>query len=166
MPWRFLLLSLAITTCAQPPNQEVEIGKLRVARAREAGAATYAADLLQQAEDALAEAQEALSHPDGYHQAVQSAATACIRADAARAQASEEKQRKHRRADRLLRECEALMEQARSMGEEGSRRQSLMSFSLRHESLRTMLEAGNVSEAHDGARQLKDELLGFLRSLN
>ncbi len=165
MPWRIFLLSLAITTCAQPPTQEVEIAARRVARAREAGAAAYAADSLKQAEDALAEAQEALSRPESYRQAVRAAASACVRADAARARASEEKEKIHREAHRLLRECEALMEQALSLGVEESQKESLASFSLRHGSLLTILEAGNVSEAYNGARQLKDELLDFLRRL-
>jgi hypothetical protein len=39
------------------------------------------------------------------------------------------------------------------------------SFLLRHNSLATVLEAGNVSDAYEGAKPLKEELLDLLRSL-
>jgi hypothetical protein len=159
------MLLPALAACAQPPTQEIEIAASRIAQAREEGASTYAAHRFRQAEDALALAQEALSHPRQYRQAVEAASLACISVDEARARTFKEKEKIHRWADRFLRECKALMEQAHSLSPEIRHTESMESFLLRYDSLTTVLEAGNVSEAYEGASRLKEDLLRLLRSL-
>ena len=159
------MLLLALAACAQPPTQEIEIAALRIAQAREEGASTYAARRFRQAEEALAQAREALSHPKQYRQAVETASFACTRVDEARARTSKEKEKISRWADRFLRECKALMEQTHAINPEIRHTEPMESFLLRYDSLTNVLQAGNVSEAYEGASQLKEELLGLLRTL-
>jgi hypothetical protein len=134
----------------------------RVERARADGAAFYAIDLLTEAETALGEAEGALSERRSYREAVRAAARACIRADEARRKSLEERNRIHRLADRLSKECRALIEEAHSMGLDPIQSEELDSYSVRIHSVQNLIEEKRVSEAHDNAQILKSDLLGFL----
>jgi hypothetical protein len=135
----------------------------RVERARQDGAAAHAIDLLTEAENALREAKDALSARRSYREALRAAARACIRADEARRKAQEEMGRIHRLADRLLKECRALIEEARSMDLDPALSEELDFYSDRVDSIQTLFEESRVSEGHDSAWILKNDLLDFLK---
>lgn len=134
----------------------------RIERARADGAAAYATDLLAEAESALLEAEVTLSERRSYREALRAAARACIRADEAHRKALEEMRRIRRLADRLLRECRALIEEARATGLDPLQSEELDSYSVRVDSIQRLSEEKRVSEAHDSAWILKNDLLGFL----
>lgn len=156
-----ILLVLVSWGCAQPPKREVEMAADRLEKSRTAGAAEFAADLLNEAESALREAEGALSERRNYRKAIRAAARACLRADEARDKTTGEKERVHRSVDRLLKECRALIEEARSLGAETTRSEELDSYSSRLEPIQKPLDEGRVSEALEGASQLKNDLLDF-----
>lgn len=134
----------------------------RLEAVRAAGAAVYATDLLTEAETALREAEDGLHERKSYRGAVKAAARACIRAGEARRKALEEMSRIHRLADRLFKECRALIEEAHSMGLDPKRSEELDSYVARVDSIRKLFEERRVSEAQESAQILKNDLLGFL----
>lgn len=136
------------------------MASIRVARAHHEGAAEYAEEIQAEAEEALARAQEALSNPRRYREAAQAAALASMKADEARTVAIRENEKMARRAHRRLRECEALIEEARTLGQTG-----LESFTQRLNLVKVLLENGQVMEAYDAAETLKQELLRDLQKL-
>jgi hypothetical protein len=136
----------------------------RLERARADGAAAYATDLLAEAETALREAEVALSNRRGYREALRAAARACMRADEARRKAQNEMSRIRRLADRLLRECRALIEESHAMGLDSIQSEELDSYSPRVDSIQKLFEERRISEAHDSAWILKNDLLGFLKT--
>jgi hypothetical protein len=138
---------------------------LRIQKAREAGAAMYAADLLNEAEKALGEARDGLSGRGNYRTAVRAAAHACILADEARDKSLEEKRTISRKAKRLLRECRALIEEARSVSAVEDRSAELDSYSTRIVPIQALFDDERPSEAYESALQLKNELLDFLKRL-
>lgn len=161
-----VLLLLAIgCSCAQPPKKEVDMTSLRVARAQDEGASAYAREIHGEAEEALARARDALSNPKRYREAVLAASLACSRADEARAIAIKEKERTARQTHRCLRECEALMEEGRSVGLLNPPPPELVSFSQRLAEIEALLEDGNVAEAYEAAENLKQALLKWLKKL-
>jgi len=141
------------------------MASLRVARAQDEEASAYARELLGEAEEALARAREALSNPRRYREAVQAASLACSRADEARAMAVKEKERTARQTRRCLRECEALMEEGRSMGSANQPSSELESFSQGLGAIEALLDNGQVAEAIEAAENLKQGLLEWLREL-
>ena len=141
------------------------MASLRVARAQDEEASAYARELLGEAEEALARARDALSAPRRYREAVQAASLACSRADEARAMAVKEKERTARQTRRCLRECEALMEEGRSVGLLNPPLPELVSFSQRLAEIETLLEDGKVAEAYEASENLKQALLEWLKKL-
>lgn len=159
------LLWILLQGCAQPPIQEVDLAAERVARAEVEGASAYAVKTLGEAESALSRAQEALSYRRRYREAIRLAARACLLADEARETAVTEKAKAARQTDRFIRECRALMDEARYQGGAAGGLTDLESFATRYDTVVAALEEGRVSEAHQSASQLKTELLDWLRKL-
>ena len=141
------------------------MASLRVARAQDEGASAHAREILEEAEEALARARDALSNAQRYREAVLAASLACSRADEARVMAAKEKERKARQTQRCLRECEALMEEGRSVGLLNLPPSEIESFSQRLGEIEVPLEDGQVAEADTAAETLKQELLSWLKKL-
>ena len=137
----------------------------RVDRARDEEASHYAPEVFREAETSLALAREALSDSRRYREAVRQAARACLRADEARRRAAAEQEKLSRWTDRSIRECEALLEQARDLGAEIGHAGELETFVARHAAIVNALAEGRVSDAHAAAIQLKDALLIWLHQL-
>jgi hypothetical protein len=160
MQKKALLLLVMGCSCAQPPRKEVDMASIRVARAHHEGASEYAGELQAEAEEALARAREALSNPRRYREAAQAAALASMKADEARLVAGRENERMARQTHRCFRECEVLIEEARSLG-----LSEPVSFTQRLSAVEDLLENGQVMEAYDTAETLKQELLSELKKL-
>jgi hypothetical protein len=151
--------------CAQPPTLEVDMAAARVDAARGEGAADHAREALLEAEQSLTLARMLLDDPAGYRQALRAAATACLRADEARRQAIEEKNKAARRADRCLREVRSLLDEARSLGARRSDPHACEGYLSRADAIQSTLDAGHVGEASVAAEALKQELLAWLDRL-
>lgn len=136
------------------------MASLQVARAGDEGASAYAAEIQGDAEEALARAREALSDPGRYREAAQAAASACMKADEARAVATREKERTARQTFRSLRECQALLDEARTLG-----LSETDSFTQRLRAVEALLDDGHVTDAYAAAEELKQELLSHLKKL-
>jgi len=164
----FCVLSLTAAVlwgCAQPPDKEVEIAAARVARARQAGAAHYAPLLLRQAEGAIEDARRNLSRRETYRNAVRAASFASLRAEEARAVATQGRRKPTAEALRLLREAAALIEQARSLDRAQRFPREIEGFKGRLASLESALTEGQPEKAREGAHQLKAELLALHQQL-
>jgi hypothetical protein len=138
----------------------------RLQRARADGATVYATEILMEAETALQEAEEALSESGNQREAIEAAARACLRADAARRKAREEKSRIHRMADRLIKECQALIEEAHSKNPGSTEREELDSHTASVDAIQKLLSEERLSEAQDSAQSLKRKLLVLLERLD
>jgi hypothetical protein len=136
------------------------MASIRVARAHHEGAAEYAAEIHREAEEALARAREALSEPRRYREAAQAAALASMKADEARLLAGRENERMARQTHRCFRECEALIEEARTLGLAEPE-----AFTQRLSAVEALLENGQVMEAYGASEDLKAELLSELKKL-
>jgi hypothetical protein len=164
--WRYLSLgTVLLGACAQPPDKEVALAGERVEKARQAGAAHYAADLLRQAEEALAEARRSLGRPASYRAAIRAAALAALRADEARALAREGRRKPTAEAERLLREAAVLIEQARSLDGAERFRSEVEDFERRLATCHSDFQQGRPEKTRHDALQLKSELLALHRRL-
>jgi len=162
--WCFVLLGLTLG-CAQPPTHEIDIAAARIQMAQREGAAEYAEELLLEAENALAHARELLGDPNNYREAVRAAATASLRADAARGRAIEEKNKIAGSASRCLREIRALLEESKSLGAERIAPNALATYVIHADTVQSTLDAGNVADAFTASEALKQDLLVWLKEL-
>lgn len=156
-----LVLAVAIfcSRCAQAPDKELDLTASRVAKAKEAGAAIYAPDLLDEAEQALKSARERLGQRD-YRSAIRAAALSAVRADEAHDIAVEKRRRPTADAERLILEVTALIEEARSRGAT-----ALSEYEARLGAERALLETGRPEESRQRGVALKADLLALHRSL-
>ena len=162
-PRRFCALALIVYSgCAQAPTAELALTTLRIEAAREADAAIFASEPLNEAELALATAQS-LVDDRGYRDAVHSAAEAVRHADNAFETSTVEKSIAQRRFNRCLNELEGLMAIARSRGAASVAPDEFAAFAERYEAIKAVAESGDLLTALEQGRHLEPELLAFER---
>ena len=160
-----LLLALSIA-CAQPPAPELAMAAARLEQARAAGAELYADQRFEDARAALERAREAMTNERNYRAALESAAYASLRAHEARTEAREAKRKWVRELDRLVRENEALLEEARSRGAARRGPLALGALQKRYDAIRKAYAEERLFEALDRGQALKADLLSFLHTLD
>jgi hypothetical protein len=160
---RSLLLGLVLAVaCAQPPSDELALAESRVERARQVDANLYSPESIASAEAALQQAQEELRRRKNYRGALRAAARAVRDADDAFREASVARAIDQRRAERLVRETESLLEMASWRG--GSAAEPELA-ALRHRAAEVtrLFEDGVLVEAIAAGEALKPELIELER---
>ena len=104
--------ALAVVSCAQPPDREMQQAQGAIDAARAAGADQYASVEFAAAVDALKRSQEAAAARD-YRLALNNALDSRERAQTAAKEATDAKATAHTEADRALTMAAAALEQAR-----------------------------------------------------